>query len=96
MANFYIQQSISINLIKIGGISNSSVLQIGSAGIIKPASFLYNTGGFTGPAPSPDTPFTAVGEDLIFEPDLEDDTGTYLEAPSVPLAAPTRGMNKEK
>lgn len=50
--NFYIQQSIQINFIKIGGISNSSVLQIGSAGIIKSSSQLYNTGGFTEPAPS--------------------------------------------
>jgi spore germination protein PB len=49
--NFYIQQSIQINFIKIGSVTNSSVLQIGSAGIIKPASYLYNTGGFTGPAP---------------------------------------------
>lgn len=49
--NFYIQQSIHINFIKIGSITNSSVLQIGSAGIIKPASHLYNTGGFTQPAP---------------------------------------------
>lgn len=49
--NFYIQQSIQINFIKIGGISNSSVLQIGSAGIIKPTAHLYNTGGFTQPAP---------------------------------------------
>ncbi|MBT2729254.1 spore germination protein GerPB [Neobacillus sp. C211] len=49
--NFYIQQSIQINFIKIGGITNSSVLQIGSAGIIKPTSHLYNTGGFTQPAP---------------------------------------------
>ncbi|MEW9051381.1 MAG: spore germination protein GerPB [Neobacillus sp.] len=50
--NFYIQQSIQINFIKIGSISNSSVLQIGSSGIIKPASYLYNTGGFTEPAPA--------------------------------------------
>lgn len=49
--NFYIQQSIQINFIKIGGITNSSVLQIGSAGIIKPQAHLYNTGGFTQPAP---------------------------------------------
>jgi spore germination protein PB len=49
--NFYIQQSIQINFIKIGGITNSSVLQIGSAGIIKPTAHLYNTGGFTEPAP---------------------------------------------
>ncbi|GHH98520.1 spore germination protein GerPB [Neobacillus kokaensis] len=50
--NFFIQQTIHINFIKIGGITNSSVLQIGSAGIIKPSAHLYNTGGFTGPAPS--------------------------------------------
>lgn len=49
--NFYVNQSIIIQYIKIGGISNSSVFQIGSAGIIKPHSHLYNTGGFTGPAP---------------------------------------------
>lgn len=49
--NFYVQQSITIQFLKIGGITNSSVLQIGSAGIIKPVSNLYNTGGFTAPAP---------------------------------------------
>jgi spore germination protein PB len=54
--NFYIQQTIQIHSIKIGGLTNSSVLQIGSAGIIKPASFLYNTGGFTEPAPQASTP----------------------------------------
>ncbi len=50
--NFYIQQNIHINFIKIGGLTNSSVLQIGSAGIIKPSAHLYNTGGFTEPAPT--------------------------------------------
>jgi spore germination protein PB len=54
--NFYVQQSISIHYLKINGITNSSVLQIGSAGIIKPVSNLYNTGGFTGPAPTASTP----------------------------------------
>lgn len=49
--NLYVQQSISIQFLKIGGITNSSILQIGSAGIIKPVSNLYNTGGFTEPAP---------------------------------------------
>ncbi|MFY4774280.1 spore germination protein GerPB [Metabacillus sp. RGM 3146] len=49
--NFYITQSIHINYIKIGGINNSSVFQIGSAGYIKPLSNLYNTGGFFEPAP---------------------------------------------
>jgi spore germination protein PB len=71
--NFYIQQSIHINLIKIEGISNSSVLQIGSAGIIKPVSHLYNTGGFIGPAPEAGIP----------------SEGTFMESPSVPLVAPT-------
>jgi spore germination protein PB len=48
---FNIQQTIQINMIKIGSVNNSSVLQIGSAGIIKPYSTLANTGGFTAPAP---------------------------------------------
>jgi spore germination protein PB len=50
-SNFYINQSIVIHHLKIGGISNSSVFQIGSAGVIKSLSNLYNTGNFTGPAP---------------------------------------------
>lgn len=49
--NFYICQTINIQQLKVGSISNSSVLQIGSAGMIKPLSNLYNTGGFKGPAP---------------------------------------------
>ncbi|GIN84045.1 hypothetical protein J6TS2_04310 [Heyndrickxia sporothermodurans] len=47
-----VQQTIQIRMIKIGGITNSSVFQIGTAGIIKPASYLYNTGGFVRPAPT--------------------------------------------
>ncbi|MEC0330227.1 spore germination protein GerPB [Paenibacillus macerans] len=47
----HVQQTISIQCLRINGISNSSVLQIGTAGIIKSLSNLYNTGGFTGPAP---------------------------------------------
>lgn len=74
--NFYIQQSIQINFIKIGGISNSSVLQIGSAGIIKPASHLYNTGGFTEPAPQP---VKTTGP-----------TSSLSGTPAVPLHAPVR------
>jgi spore germination protein PB len=49
--NFFVNQSIVIHQFKVGGVSNSSVLQVGSAGIIKPLSNLYNTGGFTKPAP---------------------------------------------
>lgn len=47
----YINQTIRIHQIKINGLTNSSVLQIGSAGIIKPISNLFNTGGFTDAAP---------------------------------------------
>lgn len=76
--NIYVQQSISIQLIKINGITNSSVLQIGSAGIIKSVSNLYNTGGFTQPAPLIDKPGTIIGAQQ---------RAPYI--PSVPLAAPT-------
>ena len=78
--NYFIQQSIVINTIKIGGISNSSVLQIGSAGIIKPASYLYNTGGFTESAPElqPDQPgLNIADEETVF-------------SPAVPLQAPRK------
>ncbi|WP_043933109.1 spore germination protein GerPB [Bacillus sp. EB01] len=77
--NIYIQQSIHIQSIRIGGISNSSVFQIGSSGIIKPASYLSNTGGFTGPAPKAQKPF---------QPAPQQDTGGHLpisQTPAVPL-----------
>lgn len=48
---FNIHQTIQINMIKIESISNSSVFQIGSAGVIKPYSTLANSGEFTEPAP---------------------------------------------
>jgi spore germination protein PB len=53
MMKLYVQQSIQIQMIKIGGMSNSSVLQIGTSGQILPSSYLYNTGGFVQPAPEP-------------------------------------------
>ncbi|NDI37208.1 spore germination protein GerPB [Chengkuizengella sediminis] len=49
--NLTVNQSIQIGMIKIGAITNSSFLQIGSAGVIKCLSNLYNTGGFIEPAP---------------------------------------------
>jgi spore germination protein PB len=58
--NFYINQTIQINHLKVEAVSNSSVLQIGSAGIIKPLSNLYNTGGFTAPAPAAEGPFVPL------------------------------------
>lgn len=74
--NFYINQSININFIKIGGITNSSVLQIGSAGVIRPISYLYNTGGFTEPAPQATVPEVGVAQTQNIG---------LLEAPAVPL-----------
>jgi spore germination protein PB len=50
---FHIHQTITINMIKIQSISNSSVFQIGTSGIIKPFSTLSNSGGFTQVAPLP-------------------------------------------
>lgn len=44
-----IHQSININLIKVGAITNSSVLQIGSTGSIQARSDIHNTGGYTEP-----------------------------------------------
>ncbi len=73
--NIYVQQSISIQFLKIEGITNSSVLQIGSAGIIRPVSNLFNTGGFTGPAPQPEKPGSVIE--------------TQLHAPLVPLTSPS-------
>ncbi|RXI98205.1 spore gernimation protein [Anaerobacillus alkaliphilus] len=51
--NFYINQTIQINNFRVDSVSNSSVLQIGSAGMIRSLSNLYNTGGFTEPGPLP-------------------------------------------
>lgn len=48
--NLTVHQSICIHMLKVGSISNSSVLQIGSAGNIQAQSDLYNTGEFTEPA----------------------------------------------
>ncbi|NIK77432.1 spore germination protein PB [Paenibacillus castaneae] len=46
-----IHQNITINMLRVDSVSNSSVLQVGSAGSIRSLSQLYNTGGFTQPAP---------------------------------------------
>jgi spore germination protein PB len=74
--NFYIQQSINIHLIKIGSISNSSVFQIGSAGMIKPSANLFNTGGFIKPAPQAKKP----GGGFLYSP------GSTETAPVVPFS----------
>lgn len=52
--NIYVQQSIHINILRINSIMNSSVLQIGTAGIIKSRTDVANTGGFVNPIPELD------------------------------------------
>lgn len=42
-----IHQTIQIHLLKIGSITNSSVVQIGSTGSIQAQSDTYNSGKFT-------------------------------------------------
>lgn len=54
--NLFIQQNIVIHTLKLNSVSNSSIFQIGSAGIIKPLSQFYNTGGFTKAAPLAEPP----------------------------------------
>ncbi|MFD2681287.1 spore germination protein GerPB [Bacillus seohaeanensis] len=73
----YVQQTIQIHSIKIEGMSNSSVFQIGTSGQIQPVSNLYNTGGYTEPAPEPEK----NGETAPV------DGGEVL----VPLSSPTAG-----
>lgn len=51
MGQLTIHQSIVIHQLKVGSISNSSILQIGTTGTVRSLSNLYNTGGFTGEAP---------------------------------------------
>ncbi|CDQ40676.1 MULTISPECIES: spore germination protein GerPB [Virgibacillus] len=47
--NLTVHQSISIYMIKVGAITNSSVLQIGSTGSLQSQSDIYNTGGYAEP-----------------------------------------------
>jgi spore germination protein PB len=49
--NWTIHQTIMIQHLRVDSVSNSSVLQIGTAGAISALSNQYNTGGFTEPAP---------------------------------------------
>ncbi|WP_066187019.1 MULTISPECIES: spore germination protein GerPB [Gracilibacillus] len=53
-----VNQSIYIHFLKVGSITNSSVLQIGSTGSMQTLSQLYNTGGYSTAAEQA----TAAGE----------------------------------
>lgn len=46
-----VHQQITIHQLRVDNVTNSSVLQVGAAGSIRSLSQLYNTGGFTEPAP---------------------------------------------
>lgn len=48
--NWTVHQHITIHQLRVDTVSNSAVLQVGSAGSIRSLAQLYNTGGFTGPA----------------------------------------------
>ncbi|MNC61051.1 putative spore germination protein GerPB [compost metagenome] len=47
----HVYQTITIRSLTINSLANSSVFQVGSAGLVKSLSNNFNTGGFTGPAP---------------------------------------------
>lgn len=55
-----IHQQITIHKLEVGSVANSSILQIGSAGMIKGLSQLFNTGGFVEPAPQLTGPFPPI------------------------------------
>ncbi|PKR78312.1 spore gernimation protein KA [Halalkalibacillus sediminis] len=48
--SFTVHQQIHIQFLKVGSVTNSSVLQVGSTGCLQAVSNAYNTGGFTEPA----------------------------------------------
>lgn len=73
--NVYVNQNITIQTIRIDGLSNSSFLQIGTSGVIKAISYLSNSGDYVGPAPAIENPFGSV----IEQP---------FEGPLVPLSGP--------
>ncbi|MFQ3543826.1 spore germination protein GerPB [Halobacillus rhizosphaerae] len=47
--NITVHQSICIHVLRIGSVSNSSIVQIGSSGVIQAKADLYNTGQYKGP-----------------------------------------------
>lgn len=51
-----VRQQIVIQQLRINFMGYSSVLQIGTAGLVKSLSNMYNTGRFTEPAPLPGQP----------------------------------------
>lgn len=83
MAQIIIHQSIHIQTIRVGSVSNSSVFQIGSAGVIKPTANLNNTGNYEGPAPEPKGFTTVTDSQKIAENLGGTETLTPLAPPGV-------------
>ncbi|SFG00828.1 spore germination protein PB [Halobacillus alkaliphilus] len=50
--NITVHQSICIHVLRIGTVANSSIVQIGSSGVIQAKADLYNTGAFKTAAPT--------------------------------------------
>ncbi|MCC9021353.1 spore germination protein GerPB [Bacillus nakamurai] len=76
--NFYVNQTIQINYMRVESVSNSSILQIGSAGSIKSLSNLYNTGSYVEPAPA-----VSAGQPV-----------TISEGEGTPALVPFRSSNR--
>ncbi len=47
--NITVHQSICIHVLRIGSVSNSSIVQIGSSGVIQAKADLYNSGKYKKP-----------------------------------------------
>jgi len=60
MIQWNVHQQITIQNLRVGSVSNSSVFQIGSAGSIQSLSQLFNTGGYTEPAPQIAQPYPPI------------------------------------
>jgi len=56
MSTIHVHQTFHIHSLRVDSLANSSVLQIGTAGVVKALSNNYNTGGYTGPAPQAVSP----------------------------------------
>ncbi|PPA72369.1 spore germination protein GerPB [Jeotgalibacillus proteolyticus] len=52
LPHWTIHQQITINSVRIGSMTNSSILQIGTAGTIQSSAELMNSGKFTSAAPA--------------------------------------------
>ncbi|MGP4062001.1 spore germination protein GerPB [Halobacillus litoralis] len=63
--NLTVHQSIYIHVLRIGTVANSSIVQIGSSGVIQAKSDLLNTGAYKKPAPEAQP---KDGEIIIPEP----------------------------